>query len=261
MARYKNPLHNKTRFVLVRTKFSGNIGAALRAMANMGFKELALVAPRCIIDNETYAFAMEARRFIDRIRIYDTLEEAVYGYAITIGTTASPGPRKRNVLSLWDMPKMITPFIQDGHCALVFGPEDVGLNRWELKYCRWLITIPTSPGYRSCNLAQAVMLTAAELFRFYHAPEHRRLPNPRQFGALMNRVEQLLLTVGFLGTGDPFRMFSRLRRIAYRADLTHHEMKTMHGAIRQIENYITHIQTGGKLKQRNYVRIRKDSPK
>ena len=43
-------------FVLVRTKAAGNIGAAARALANMGFGDLRLVAPDASADRVASGF-------------------------------------------------------------------------------------------------------------------------------------------------------------------------------------------------------------
>ncbi|PJB07832.1 MAG: tRNA (cytosine(32)/uridine(32)-2'-O)-methyltransferase TrmJ, partial [Hydrogenophilales bacterium CG_4_9_14_3_um_filter_63_34] len=53
------PLAN-IRVVLVETSHPGNLGAAARAMKVMGLADLALVNPKCEIDNEARARASGA---------------------------------------------------------------------------------------------------------------------------------------------------------------------------------------------------------
>ena len=48
--------------------------------------------------------------------------------------------------------------------AILFGREDSGLTNEELQYCQRLVTIPSSEGFGSLNLAQSVLAVAYEIF-------------------------------------------------------------------------------------------------
>src|SRR5690349_819696 len=84
------PLFNRLRFVLVETSRPGNIGAAARAIKNMGFSELVLVNPRFADaqqQEEAVAFASGANDVLTSARIVGSIEEALvdcnYAAAVT----------------------------------------------------------------------------------------------------------------------------------------------------------------------------------
>ena len=61
------------RVVLVSPRHPGNVGAAARAMKNMGLSELVLVTPECALDEKERALAAHAVDFLERARIVDHL--------------------------------------------------------------------------------------------------------------------------------------------------------------------------------------------
>jgi len=78
------------RIVLVHTTHPGNIGAAARAMKNMGLASLWLVAPECFPDPEATARATGAVDILDGARVAPTLDDAIAGCHLVIGTSARP---------------------------------------------------------------------------------------------------------------------------------------------------------------------------
>ena len=67
----------KPAIVLVEPREEGNIGAAARAMANMGLDEMVLVRPAVELGNVARAFAVGAHHILDRARIAATLEQGM----------------------------------------------------------------------------------------------------------------------------------------------------------------------------------------
>ena len=71
-----------TRFILMHTSHSGNVGAVARAMKVMGFDDLVLVQPRwadVLQRPETLERASGAVDVLEKARIVQTWEEAVQG--------------------------------------------------------------------------------------------------------------------------------------------------------------------------------------
>ena len=69
--------------ILVEPQLGENIGAAARAMANFGLRDLRLVAPRDGWPNEAArASAALAVKIVDRATVYDTLAAAVADLAL-----------------------------------------------------------------------------------------------------------------------------------------------------------------------------------
>ena len=79
---------DQIRIVLVNTTHSGNIGAAARAMKNMGVAQLVLVDPIAEIDGDAIVRASGASEILDSCIIVSSLEDAVAGCGLVIGTTA-----------------------------------------------------------------------------------------------------------------------------------------------------------------------------
>ena len=79
---------DKIRIVMVNTTHSGNIGAAARAMKNMGLSRLVLVDPIASIDEDAIQRSSRAEDILHNAVIVPTLEEAIADCGLVIGTSA-----------------------------------------------------------------------------------------------------------------------------------------------------------------------------
>ncbi|MEZ5660722.1 MAG: TrmH family RNA methyltransferase [Burkholderiaceae bacterium] len=159
-------------FVLVRPSHPGNIGAAARAIATMGFARLCVVAPRFddALDRvEARAFASGATDILAATRVVPDLTTAigqahwVVGFSAELREFAAPalGPRAMaaEVMNrLAEEPGVAAD--QPAPVAIIFGTERTGLSITEAQRCQRLCQIDTDPGHTSLNLAQAVQLAA-----------------------------------------------------------------------------------------------------
>ena len=146
--------------VLVGTLQSGNIGSAARAMMNMGLTHLSLVRPQNYDPEAARWMAPNCSDVLERARIVDTLDEAITGCTWVVGVTAR---KRRHQWQILD-PKQVAnrAFETQGRIALVFGPEDHGLDNDSLLRCHTLLQIPTALAH-SLNLAQAVLIVCHHL--------------------------------------------------------------------------------------------------
>ncbi len=99
---------------------------------------------------------------IDRLmtaRSVTSLPEALTGCQRAIATTDRP----RTLNIPLETPRAALPWLLEAPAALIFGPEDRGLNNQELNHAQRWVNIPTSPEYSSLNLAQAVAVCCYEL--------------------------------------------------------------------------------------------------
>ena len=82
-----------------------------------------------------------------------------------VGTTRRPTRYKYNI----EIPDELIPNLlnvaRNNKVAILFGPEDTGLQIEHLTYCNELLRIPTSNEYPSINLSQAVLLVSYEIFK------------------------------------------------------------------------------------------------
>lgn len=80
-------LHN-IRIVLVETSHTGNMGSTARAMKTMGLTNLYLVNPLVKPDSQAIALSAGASDVIGKATIVDTLDEALAGCSLVVGTSA-----------------------------------------------------------------------------------------------------------------------------------------------------------------------------
>jgi tRNA/rRNA methyltransferase len=222
-------------FVLVRPKSAGNIGSAARAVKNMGFDDLRLVAPEASTkENAAHAMAVHANDVLAHAKIFATLGEAVEDRNLTVGTTCRTGPYREAVRPLRQSAIELAEASATNRIAMIFGTEDTGLTNRELKFCQKLITIPTSAEYASINLAQAVILCAYEL-RMALATDRRASEEPVQLAsatavdAAMERLKEALLAIGFLPEENPEHIMFTLRGIFARSGLAPRELEIING--------------------------------
>lgn len=243
-----NPLDNIA-IVLVRPQYAGNMGAASRAMKNMGLKQLLLVSPReNPLAEEARMMATSARDILEKARVFPTLEDALKGFRWIAGTSARKGRNRGPFIHPREICAEILRHAQTIPTAILFGPEDKGLTNEELAPCHALVSMPTHEGLRSLNLAQAVMVFCYELFVAGLAlsaaeagggvPE-KKLAEFKKVEGMYAHLEALLLKIGFLDANNPKRIMHALRRIFGRAGLSDREVAILRGIFRQLEWYAT----------------------
>jgi len=222
-------------FVLVRPKSAGNIGSAARAIKNMGFDDLRLVAPEASTkSNDAHAMAVHANDVLARAKIFPSLAEAVEDCNLTVGTTCRGGPYRETTRPLRETALELAETSTTNRIALIFGTEDTGLTNRELKFCQKLITIPTSAEYASINLAQSVLLCAYELRMALTADaprssERQQLASAAAVDAAMERLKESLLAIGFLPEENPDHLMFTLRGIFARSGLGPRELEIING--------------------------------
>ena len=232
---------DKIRIVLVQPRGSGNIGSVARAIKNMGLKKLAIVGTGRTRSFSARAMAVHALDILNEAQSFKTLREAVEDCGLVIGTTCRGGLYRSHSQSLREMaPAIVSAARGPRPVALVFGPEDHGLSNRDLKYCQWLLTIPTHSDYPSLNVAQAVVLCLYELFlaSLKEAPGEAISRAPAEsVETLFDRMKRSLLRIGFLDSQNPEHILLALRRILGRAGLEEKDIKILTGLFRQIEWY------------------------
>jgi tRNA/rRNA methyltransferase len=234
-------LAGRIAFVLCRPMQSGNIGSVARALKNMGFTDLRLVAPVASArDRAATSMAVHGADVLTASTIHRDLAAALADRTVTVGTTCRPGLYRRGVVSLRSAASELVTAAAVNRVAIVFGPEDHGLTNDELKVCQRLVTIPTADDYRSLNLAQAVMLVAYELRMAATAEPANPAPAPqraaaRDVEAMLGRMADALVEIGFLPADNPDHIMFALRQIFGRSGLTPRELDILNGIARQIK--------------------------
>ena len=154
---------NDFSFVLVRTQFASNLGTSVRAMKNMGFDNLVLIEPECEVGVEARARSMKGAEILDRARYFPSLEEAQQEIGVLVGTTGRFEEGSGRSATCRQFAEGILPRLAQVPLGIVFGPEDNGLRRAELRLCQYLVSIPSGSEYPVMNLSQSVAVVAYEL--------------------------------------------------------------------------------------------------
>jgi len=155
-------IKEKLKIVIVEPRFSFNLGLILRAMTNFGFKNIVLINPRCKLDSEKLKqFSMKGSELIKEIKVYESLKKLKEEGNFLIGTTRVSGRYRSKRYS----PEEVKDLININNSpALVFGNEERGLNRKELRLVDALSTIKTEEGENgSINLSTAVSIYLYEI--------------------------------------------------------------------------------------------------
>lgn len=234
----------KIAIVLVEPREPGNIGAAARAMANMGLSRLVLVRPPDHLAADALRMALAARPILESAAVFDGLAPALAGFGFVAGTTRRPGAGRRGRVTPRQLAAEIPAVAAANDVAVLFGREDSGLTNDELRYCQRLVTIPSSEGFGSLNLAQSVLTVAYEIFLADHAigaagpgSASRRAPTADLEG-LYAQMEEVLVKIGYLDPANPAHMMRAFRRLLGRAGPDEREVKALRGIFRQVNWYV-----------------------
>jgi len=225
--------------VLVETTHPGNIGAAARAMKNMGLTRLYLVNPQRYPSADATARAAGADDVLAKAVICDTLDEALVGCGLVFGASA----RMRSIPWPQLEPRQAVARAHaaaaSDEVAFVFGREHAGLSNQELDRCNILLTIPTNPEFASLNVASAVQIVSYELRMIMQTdaspPPSEPLASADDRERFYHHLEQVLLDLEFLDPNNPKHLMRRLRRLFNRVDLDNNEVNILRGILTAVE--------------------------
>jgi tRNA/rRNA methyltransferase len=235
-------LLDRVAIVLVEPREPGNIGAAARAMANMGLGRLVLVRPPEFLVPGAFRMALAARPILEGAVVAADLAGALAGFGFVAGTTRRAGAGRRGRVTPRALAAELPALAGANDVALLFGREESGLTNEELQYCQRLVTIPASAAFGSLNLAQSVLLLAYEIFLASETPvgeaaaPRRRAPTADLEG-LYGQMERVLLEIGYLHPENPARMMRVFRRLIGRAGPDEREVRALRGIFRQVSWY------------------------
>jgi tRNA/rRNA methyltransferase len=235
--------------VLVQPNISENIGAAARAMCNMGLRRLIVVdPPRCDLTRVCKMATQAALDVVEAMEVHADLSEALGEFTYVVGTTARLGGQRQVISNPARLAEMLVPIAAENPVAILFGPEDRGLTNDDLRFCHAVATIPTAD-FSSLNLAQAVMIVCYELFRCRReAPREfsPRLANRFELDAMYAQLKDVLLRICFINPSNPDYFMNNLRHFGTRMQLRAKEVQIIRGICRQIDWYGKHSYEQGR---------------
>ncbi|KTC81806.1 tRNA (cytosine(32)/uridine(32)-2'-O)-methyltransferase TrmJ [Legionella cincinnatiensis] len=246
---------NSIRIILVATSHPGNIGSTARAMKTMGLKSLYLVKPKSFPDLRAQEMAAGADDLLASARVTESLDEALVGCQLILGTSARPRGISLPGLTPSSCADLVNQQADKTQIALVFGREHAGLTNEELLKCHYHINIPSNPEYSSLNLAQAVQIIAYELRMKLLAPkaevalrqdEYATAEDIEQF---YEHLKEVFIEIQFLKASNPRRLMQRVRRLFNRASLEKMEVNLLRGMLSQVQKSIEWASKRGRSEQ------------
>jgi tRNA/rRNA methyltransferase len=227
--------------VLDRPQLAENIGAVARVMANFGLHELRLVAPRDgWPQDRAWASASGADWPLDRIRVFETVADAIADRRVVYAATARPRETQLPVLTPREAAASLSRSVGQGlPSAILFGAERAGLETHDVALCNAILTIPIDPRFRSLNLSHAVGVCAYEwrltVMEGASAAFAKNQAPPADNAAMMGLYQHLedeLEASGFFHPPEKKPAMIRNLRVALgRARFTDQEARTFRGVI------------------------------
>jgi tRNA/rRNA methyltransferase len=234
---------SNARVVLVRPHYAGNLGAVARLMYNFGLRQVALVTP--FADpraEEARRLATHGEPVLESATVVQTLDDAVADCRLVLATSAKvEGLYRAHNYGRPDevLPEFVAA-LQDGPCALVFGPEPSGLTNAEVARCHGLIRILTDPACPSLNLSHAVAICLYELRRLWlnaRGVAVRTTQKIAPFADQERMFESLrcaLEAVHFIWGTKSDSLMNAVRHLIARAKPSPNEVRILFGLARQL---------------------------
>lgn len=218
------------RIVLIKSIYERNIGSTSRAMANMGFKNLILLAPQCEITFDAQQAAATGQYALQNRVVYKNWAEFFKNepQGLMIATTARDGRGRQ----AQDLQSTLNYFLETNADVkkesenpfvihIVFGPEDAGLAAEDISHANFCCSIPTYGDNTSLNLAQATLL-AMFITRSVFGGEKAQLEGQQKPKALQKKDEGIfpdeslrtwLTEMGFALDKKKINVYTTLKRM------------------------------------------------
>lgn len=271
----KQPDFSNIHVVLVNTSHPGNIGAAARALKNMGIPNLRLVDPVDFPSDVARWRSASATDVLDRVEVFDDLEAAVADCGLVVGASARSRRMPWPMLDPRQCGRQVARDAVANKVALVFGREDKGLTNEELQLCHYHVQIPANPDYSSLNLAAAVMVVCyeARVAMLEARGETEAVPIPadedlsassqspiydpateddywdvpkadgRQLELFYEHLEKVLVDMDFHDPDNPRLLMPRMRRLFGRIRPDSMEINILRGVLTYVDDHVKRANT------------------
>jgi TrmH family RNA methyltransferase len=224
--------------ILHRPRDVRNIGAAVRAMLNMGFSRLRLVGPAPFDVADIGGIAHRSEAIVAEMRVFPDLAAALADTHYVVGTSARPHASRSPRADVAAVAGELLARAAAGPAALLFGPEDNGLDTDALDRCHALLSLPCDRAYPSLNLAQAVMLALYELrgaaVGAPPPPQARPAAPAAELDTAMELIGAALRAIDFHKSGDGAATERALRALLMRAEPDARELALLGAISREI---------------------------
>ncbi len=228
-----------------------NIGATVRGMKNMGAADLRLVRPCEYTDVRLAGIAHGTSDIIQRIRHFETLDDALADCVKVAAFTARRRAAKRTIADAREAAPVLCGAAGEGRVALLFGREDSGLPNDAMDRAHMVVTISTTE-HSSLNLAQSVLLAlyemhlaAADATRIIRPPKRDAPPSlAADYELMFNDAEKALETIQFFKTRHHERIMRSIRSLAFRASPDTREIALLRAMSIEVMRTIDRVRRG-----------------
>ncbi len=230
------------RIVLVNTSHPGNIGAAARAMKNMGLSELVLVEPATFPHADATARASGADDLLQGAKVCGSLAEAIDGCTLVFGASARLRSLPWPIVEPREMAQQVVTESAQSPVAIVFGREHSGLTNAELEACNALVHIPCNQDFSSLNIAAAVQVLCYEVnlaagAGTAKAEDDSEIATSDELERFHQHLEETLVEIDFLDPDKPRLLMRRLKRLFNRARLEQTEVNILRGILTATQKF------------------------
>lgn len=213
-----------------------------RAMLNCGLTDLRLVRPREPWPNaKAVAASSGADAVIGSAKLCETTAEAVADLVRVYAATARARDMTKRVVTPHQAAIELRAAFREGNAGgILFGKEAKGLHNDDVAIADTILTVPLNPGFRSLNLAMAVLLLGYEWYLLAvegpssqdMMPKDTRPATKEELQGLHEHLERELDACGFLRVREKRPIMVRnLRNLFGRAGLSEQEVRTLRGVI------------------------------
>jgi len=229
------------RVILVEPNFEESIGFVARAMKNFGLSNLRVVNPRTILGPNGRMRGGHAQDVLDSMLEHSSLEKALEGLDVSIGTTAQKSYASSNLVRKPMTPKELGKVVksQAGTVGIVFGREGTGLTNAELDQCDATLTIPTSPEYQTLNLSHAAAIVFYELHLASGESTTDQLASEQVKRTILRFMSESAAQSG-MEQRDRSLLARAFRNILGRSALRHREGNLLAEALRRVSETLNH---------------------
>ena len=226
--------------VLKQPRFPENIGAAARAMSNMGLSHLVIVDPENFEMDKIRKMATHKAEWIVRQAvIVPDMREALKDFTYVAGTSARLGKQRLEFDTPNVLARKLVTISKHNQAAIVFGPEDRGLTNEDLHLCNSLVHIPTAE-FSSINLAQSVMILCYEIYCASLESGNTfepRLAKVVELEGMYAQLKEILVKIKFENPQNADYWINRFRKFFTRIPVRAKEVQLIRGMLKQINRF------------------------
>ena len=241
--------HSNISIILDRCLYSGNIGAAARAMKTMNICDLRLVQPANFPAREAEYRAAAAIDIVEQAQVHSSLLEAIADCDLVVATSARRRQRSLPLMSARELCQQL-PNMEYVRIGWLFGKEDSGLDEAAMLRANYHVYIPSSEQYPVLNLAMCVQIICYELSLALpsiaqnadHSDHYAILSQKQAHYATSEELENLYAHLnriadssGFLNPKQPKQLREKLRHLFQRTRLRHNEVQILRGLLAACE--------------------------